>query len=190
MNYPIKPKPMPILALDDDLGSPVMKAIDQLAAEGNVLTRWRLQRLRSHEAIKLAQTSMVLAMEAKRHVFATAVEMAKDHAGKLLLAQNMDKSKAVDEEINSMIAQATADFMSFVTERELAAYLNELQRVAEAQALFDQGKLSQHRYEALIESIEKATDVVRNQVHEVTLEIMGNLIRRFKLAVQQHSGRV
>lgn len=191
MNYPTTPKPpAPVMVVNDDLSGPVMKAIDQLAADGNMFTRMRLGHARSREAIKLAQHSMVEAMAAKRHVFAVAVSMAQDHACKLLLADSMEKSKGVEAEINSTIIGATEEFMRLVVEREQVAYAIELERISEAQVQFDQGKLSERRYTQLVATIEGATDDVIKAIHQTTHEILNNLTRRFQTALQQQRGRV
>lgn len=191
MNYPTTPKPpAPVMVMNDDLSGPVMKAIDLLAADGNMFTRFRLRGVRSREAIKLAQSSMVEAMAAKRHVWAVAVSMAQDHACKMLLAESMEKSKAVETQITSTIIAATEDFSRLVVDREEIAYATELERIAQAHAQFEQGKLSERRYAQLVATIEAATDDVVKAVHEVTHEILNNLTRRFQAALQQQRGRV
>ncbi|MDD2867256.1 hypothetical protein [Neomegalonema sp.] len=176
------------LSVNDEMGSSITTAIDQLAGDGSLYTRLRLRGARSREAIKLAETALVESMAAKRRTFVVAVGLAEDHARKLLLDDSMRNTEAIQREIAQTISDALENFERLINTREQAAYASELARIDEARALRDAGRLSERRYEQLEASIQASTDKIIEGVHETTREIFANLRRRFSAALRQGNG--
>lgn len=52
----------PTIEVNDELGRSITAAIDHLASDGSLYTRWRLRGARSRGAIKLAETALVESM--------------------------------------------------------------------------------------------------------------------------------
>jgi hypothetical protein len=176
------------LSVNDEMSASITNAIDHLASDGTFLTRMRLRGARSREALKLAETALKESMAAKNRTFVVAVGLAEDLARKLLLSDSMRNTEAVEREITQTINDALRNFERLITERELAAYTIELERIGEAQAMRDASKLSDRRFEQLVTSIEESTDKIVAGVHETTREILGNLRNRFNAALRQSGG--
>jgi len=176
------------LSVNDEMSASITNAIDHLASDGTFFTRMRLRGARSREALKLAETALKESMAAKNRTFVVAVGLAEDLARKLLLSDSMRNTEAVEREITQTINDALRNFERLITERELAAYTIELERIGEAQAMRDGGKLSDRRFEQLVTSIEESTDKIVAGVHETTREILGNLRNRFNAALRQSGG--
>ena len=176
------------LNVNDEMSASITNAIDHLASDGTFFTRMRLRGARSREALKLAETALKESMAAKNRTFVVAVGLAEDLARKLLLSDSMRNTEAVEREITQTINDALRNFERLITERELAAYTIELERIGEAQAMRDAGKLSDRRFEQLVTSIEESTDKIVAGVHETTREILGNLRNRFNAALRQSGG--
>jgi hypothetical protein len=176
------------LSVNDEMSASITNAIDHLASDGTFFTRMRLRGARSREALKLAETALKESMAAKNRTFVVAVGLAEDLARKLLLSDSMRNTEAVEREITQTINDALRNFERLITERELAAYTIELERIGEAQAMRDAGKLSDRRFEQLVTSIEESTDKIVAGVHETTREILGNLRNRFNAALRQSGG--
>lgn len=173
------------LNMNDEMSTSITNAIDQLATDGSLYTRWRLRGVRSREALKLAESALKESMAAKNRTFVVAVGLAEDLARKLLLSDALRNTEAVEREITHTINDALRNFEGLVTQREQAAYMVELERIAEAQRLLDAGKLSQQRFEQLVKSINESTDKIVAGVHETTREILANLRARFNSALRQ-----
>lgn len=176
------------LSVNDEMSASITNVIDHLASDGTFFTRMRLRGARSREALKLAETALKESMAAKNRTFVVAVGLAEDLARKLLLSDSMRNTEAVEREITQTINDALRNFERLITERELAAYTIELERIGEAQAMRDAGKLSDRRFEQLVTSIEESTDKIVAGVHETTREILGNLRNRFNAALRQSGG--
>lgn len=176
------------LSVNDEMSASITNAIDHLASDGTFFTRMRLRGARSREALKLAETALKESMAAKNRTFVVAVGLAEDLARKLLLSDSMRNTEAVEREITQTINDALRNFERLITERELAAYTIELERIGEAQAMRDAGKLSDRRFERFVTSIEESTDKIVAGVHETTREILGNLRNRFNAALRQSGG--
>ena len=176
------------LTVNDEMSASITNAIDHLASDGTFFTRVRLRGARSREALKLAETALKESMAAKNRTFVVAVGLAEDLARKLLLSDSMRNTEAVEREITQTINDALRNFERLITEREQAAYMVELERIAEAQTMRDAGKLSDRRFEQLVTSIEESTDKIVEGVHETTREILGNLRHRFNAALRQSDG--
>ena len=176
------------LTVNDEMSASITNAIDHLASDGSLFTRLRLRGARSREALKLAETALKESMAAKNRTFVVAVGYAEDLARKLLLSDALRNTEAVEREITQIINDALGNFERVVTDREQAAYMVELERVAEAMRLREAGKLSDRRFEQLVTSIEESTDKIVEGVHETTREILGNLRHRFNAALRQSGG--
>lgn len=176
------------LTVNDEMSASITNAIDHLASDGSFFTRVRLRGARSREALKLAETALKESMAAKNRTFVVAVGLAEDLARKLLLSDSMRNTEAVEREITQTINDALRNFERLITEREQAAYMVELERIADAQAMRDAGKMSDRRFEQLVTSIEESTDKIVEGVHETTREILGNLRHRFNAALRQSGG--
>lgn len=176
------------LTVNDEMSASITNAIDHLASDGSLFTRLRLRGARSREALKLAETALKESMAAKNRTFVVAVGYAEDLARKLLLSDALRNTEAVEREITQIINDALGNFERVVTDREQAAYMVELERIAEAMRLREAGKLSDRRFEQLVTSIEESTDKIVEGVHETTREILGNLRHRFNAALRQSGG--
>lgn len=176
------------LTVNDEMSASITNAIDHLASDGSLFTRLRLRGARSREALKLAETALKESMAAKNRTFVVAVGYAEDLARKLLLSDALRNTEAVEREITQIINDALGNFERVVTDREQAAYMVELERIAEAMRLREAGKLSDRRFEQLVTSIEESTDKIVEGVHETTREILGNLRHRFNVALRQSCG--
>lgn len=168
----------------DQVQDAINENIDKLANDASLFTRWRLNSLRGREAVKLAETSMVEAMSAKRRVMGYQLGLTEDYVKKCLLSHTMKDTEVVEREIAQTIAEAVSNFESLILGQEEAAYRAEIILSANAHDSLKAGKISQRRYEQLIGSIESSTDKIVESAHRTTRAILATLERRSNAALQ------
>jgi len=182
---PAKPRTTAHLAVNDEMGSSITNAIENLSSDATMFTRWRLRGARSREAIKLAETALVESMAAKRRAFIYQVGLAEDHAKKIMLSDSMKNTEVIEREIAHTIADAVSNFENLILGQEEAAYRAEIDLVGNAHEMLAAGQMSDRRCEQMIASIEASTDKIVETVHRTTREILTNLESRFNAALRQ-----
>ncbi len=173
------------LAVNDEMGSSITNAIENLSSDATMFTRWRLRGARSREAIKLAETALVESMAAKRRAFIYQVGLVEDHAKKVMLSESMKNTEVIEREIARTITDAVSNFEKLIIGQEEAAYRAEIELIGNAHDMHAAGRMSARRCEQLVTSIEASTDKVVETVHRTTREILANLESRFNAALRQ-----
>lgn len=186
-NMPVAPgsnRAAPYLAANDEMSNAIDTTIDHLARDVGPLTRWRLQRARGREAIKLNETAMVAYMDARRRAFQFQIALEEDYAKKLMLTNSMDQTKTVEKEIARIISEAVSEFESLITGREKLAMINEVELINETLALVKAGKIAEARGTQPIANIQSSTDTIVDTVQTTIRDMLVNMRSRFNQALQ------
>jgi hypothetical protein len=134
---------------------------------------------------KLAESALKERMAAKHRTFVVAVGLAEDRARKLLLSDAQRTTEALEHDITRAFSDALRNFEGIASQSEQAAYMLELEWVAEAQRLRDADEISQQQFEQRVKSINAQTDRVMAGVHETMREILASMRARFNSALRQ-----
>lgn len=176
---------LPYVSTTDETGEAIKSAIRGLESETGFLTRFRLQRTKGKEALALAEVALAEYMAAKRRAFVYHVTLTEDKVKKTLLKNSMADTAVIENEIATIIGSAVSSFEDLIHVQEQAAYQAEMDHIKAAKTLFEDGKITEKRYQQRVANIEESTDKVVATVQSVTRQILANLEHRFHAALSQ-----